>query len=967
MVRQVYSFVSRVGEFKNIKDSESAEMRPVVSTSAGNINDLTAVLCAEDKMELLLKFHAPPSEMEVRSIDRPGKPEEKVGKLVHLVVSCAADLPLQTPCYAALTLSVHEHVKGSQWEGFARRCVEYTMTNIARDLDTILLRGEEQAQASCRVKLMLRYLAILAKIGIVKGFEGEESLGTNKMTVFGLLCLLTEAAIAASEQFNNSSAAIVLSVLVLSTLPYIMEYVPRDAISEKLMRPIESLLESYKSTFSPGVGISSILLKEEQLEDDDEEEEDEEEEDDEDDEDEEEDEASGQICDSLQDLLRASQRLKNEGEPSRFCLPLDAPWKGLVRRSTPNPEGGETESQPIVFSEESMYISFIHESQAISLLRGEERQLNLQCFHLDGIVFGRLPIFGSPPDPEDADDEDDEEDMEEGAAKNEQLEAFKGYSILDRYFIAETMRDCLVSHESYVSGTGVQQGSAKTAAEELLSVYHVLSGENPSSGLEYAILETILALIAQSTEYGTLRHLFLSRVLLELVRLEPSRLSPALAVAMTNLFQDYLPSLGPSARDNLSRWFAFHLINTEYQWPSAYWQLWEPYAISTKHSSRGGFVRRALNVMAENVSDPADVANQCLSCAKSLAGELLGRSTAAALAADTTAASLTFEVSRRVWDNDEDPSLLRDYLLGEEVSTLISQQGQGVEWLRTDAVIHVIVEPARQLHEGARRSIEKLGDDDEMADDSALSKDAEVLITDSIARYKQVLLDVIAKDAESLEGDKNELVTLGGAILLRRVESVAFFNSSLLQSIVSCLVKYRVVSELSVLRWLLGDLGDSISADVVLRWWTYATEAFQEGLASLERDTTGGGNMAIDGGERNSNEQFSSQSINGLNQMLQYAVKRVSSEVMSSQGDAKRPSPLQVDLIEGMKAFALNSKLLLMSSLTRPAGIRTPMKPHEVLDLLSKSEVSGSVLSGLCEGDESLGTISLLQRSLEQL
>ena len=180
-------------------------------------------------------------------------------------------------------------------------------------------------------------------------------------------------------------------------------------------------------------------------------------------------------------------------------------------------------------------------------------------------------------------------------------------------------------------------------------------------------------------------------------------------------------------------------------------------------------------------------------------------------------------------------------------------------------------------------------------------------------------------------------------------------------------MKYRVVSELSVLRWLLGDLGDSISADVVLRWWTYATEAFQEGLASLERDTTGGGNMAIDGGERNSNEQFSSQSINGLNQMLQYAVKRVSSEVMSSQGDAKRPSPLQVDLIEGMKAFALNSKLLLMSSLTRPSGIRTPMKPHEVLDLLSKSEVSGSVLSGLCEGDESLGTISLLQRSLEQL
>ena len=154
MVRQVYSFVSRVGEFKNIREAESPDsMRAVVSTAASNINDLTAVLCADDKLEMLLKYQATATPMEGSSAG--AKPEDQVGKLVHLVISCAAGLPLQTPCYAALTLSVHEHVTGTQWDGFASRCVQYTMLNIARDVDAVLLEGKSQAQATCRIKLLL--------------------------------------------------------------------------------------------------------------------------------------------------------------------------------------------------------------------------------------------------------------------------------------------------------------------------------------------------------------------------------------------------------------------------------------------------------------------------------------------------------------------------------------------------------------------------------------------------------------------------------------------------------------------------------------------------------------------------------------------------------------------------------------------------------------------------------------------
>ena len=45
-----------VQELKNIRDSESPEMRGVESTTATNINALTAVLCSQDKLDMLLRY-----------------------------------------------------------------------------------------------------------------------------------------------------------------------------------------------------------------------------------------------------------------------------------------------------------------------------------------------------------------------------------------------------------------------------------------------------------------------------------------------------------------------------------------------------------------------------------------------------------------------------------------------------------------------------------------------------------------------------------------------------------------------------------------------------------------------------------------------------------------------------------------------------------------------------------------------
>ena len=937
MLRQVASFVSRAGELKNIKESSMPELRPVESTTAANINDLTAVLCAQDKVDMLLKFRQPASDTD------QVPPIDKVGKLVHLVVSCAAGLPLQTPCYAALTVSVHEQVKGTQWEGFAGRCVEYALLNIMRDVDAILFLDEDRAQSACRAKLLLRYLAILTRIGVVKPFDGYQS-NPIRLTMFSLLTLLIDLATAAIEKENNSAAAGVMVFLVLSTLPYVTSLIPSDSVADKLLKPIEAILQKYKSTFSPGSGLTSILLKDEQLEDD----EDEEVEDDEEDED---DDTQGQICDSLQDLLRACQTLTKGGESSRFCLPIDSPWKGLIRRSTPNPESGESESHPVSYSEAPIFLSFQEESHLIGYLVRGDSQFKMQCFSLEGIVFGRLPIFGSPPDLE------DEEEMEALARKSAQHQAYdKGYGLLDRYFIAETVRDCLISHESNITGTGLEQGGAKSAAEELLSLPHAFTGVNPSFGFEYAIVENILALISQTTDDASLSHGYLSRVLLELTRLDPGRFSPALAMGMMNLFQDYLPALVPNARENLSCWFAYHLINTEYQWPSAYWQLWEPFVTSSKPSSRGSFVRRAINLMAENESDPYVVASSCFPTSKGLASELIGRTRApigavdgAAFNGDTALGALQADVMKRVWDDSQDASLLSEYL---------SSNVSPGNWSRTDVLIRVLMNPAGRMLDSIKDTLQSENKEDQMVEDESSGKDAHVIITDAIIRYKQTLIAAIAKDAESL-GASDDSVILGGAFLLQRVEMLSSFNSSLLEGIVSCLVRHKVVSSFSVLQWVLLEGGESSGADVVPRWWCYATDSIRETIAVMEEEKNANGGMTIDGGNMNSNEEFASQVVTHLSKALSYAVQRTCTLLSTNEKDLN-----SVDLLEGMKYFASRSKSLVVAAIKRAINIEKAVLNTDVEALFAKFNLSGASLAEICPAS-SYSAVALLKLSLQ--
>lgn len=890
VIREISSFVSRVGEFKNILETpEGSSLRQVEATSAENIDHLVNVLCSEDKIEMLFKYQVDP--VQHPSMDSDGiavvaspmfiKAEDKVGKLGRVIISCTASLPLQTPCYAALTLAVHEKIKGSRWDGFAHRCVGFAMHHFVKDLDDLLSTGERVAHSACRMKLLLRYIAILGRMGMVKGYESEHAADPNKLTMFGLLSMMVQAAQAA-QTHNALVVSYLLSYLVLSTLPYVMEYSSQESISECLLKPLEVILTTYKSPFTPGTGRSAILLKFEQddgdLIDDDE------------DWEETEGDSSGQICDSLQDLLRIATKFS---EPSRFALPRDSPWKGLTRTSNSNPERGETETVPVTFTEEPIYLS-IDGSQSLRLLIGGGCDFKLAPFSLDGVVFGRFPIFGSPPSPE---DDDDEEIMSNGAPKNENLEAFKvEFGLLDRFFVSEILRDCMIAHEPFVSPSGLQQGSAKSVAEELLSVHHVLTGDIPSKGMEYAIVEALFGLIAQAPQKGPLQHIYISRVLLELTRIHPQLFSPALAVAMTNLFGDYLPALVPAARDKFSRWFCFHLVNTEYQWPKAFWELWQPYALSSTQSSRGDFVRRALQLMVENVSKPSVLVAECLTGSKKYVGGFFPRSSAviAEHVNGSQIAALEAQIHTRVWDRDEGPDVLMEFLFGPDVADVL----KGVEgtWLRSTALARVLVSPINEIHGLLKDSLDSSDkSDDDMMDDISQSKDRFVVVLDAIPRYSTAMQGVLRKEAET----SGEDVTRGGAICLHYIEAISFFNSSMLEGVVASLLRQSVINGVSVAHWALGEVGDSSTTAIIPRWWTYMFDALRFGSHVAE----GSDGIILDGNA--AAIATSSDRIDTLN----YIMNR-SCSLLAAGSNEKKLSPTQVDLVEGTKYVVARAVLM---------------------------------------------------------
>merc|ERR1712238_312030 len=156
------------------------------------------------------------------------------------------------------------------------------------------------------------------------------------------------------------------------------------------------------------------------------------------------------------------------------------------------------------------------------------------------------------------------------------------------------------------------------------------------------------------------------------------------------------------------------------------------------------------------------------------------------------------EIDKRVWDQDENPAVLEEYLLGEELSSSLT--GVKDHWVKTKAFVRVLMSPVKKIQKDLTDALSK-NEEDKIFDDTFESKDCYMLVANAIEKYSKIIIVILAKEAE-LDGD----ITHG--------------ESSILEGS-------------SVVRWALNDLGGEADVDIVSRWWVFAIDALQQSTYSV--------------------------------------------------------------------------------------------------------------------------------------
>ena len=647
-------------------------------------------------------------------------------------------------------------------------------------------------------------------------------------------------------------------------------------IQQDLVQPLHNLSSSSlnhaphsSSVFEPGIGSHAILLPYEQddaqptgtvkAEDNQEEEEEDEMDDDDDD-------AARPLCDSLQELQTCIHTLSSTRTtpyPSRVSLFTDDPWNVMpssnnnnnnkdapmdeapsqdgesIPKEEPNDSTMETNNntnnkpsttEAVVYTEAPLMLHLFSHCRALTLLLGGPAALSsssespptwrtwsLASRHpLQGVVVGRLPIFGSPPTDDGEEEEDDEEEEEEH--DNERLRVYrKTFGQVDRYFLGQAVRDCLLCHEPKVSPVGVERGTLKAVAEQVWSLRHFVldsdtepdqpnpmkqeegeptdatattdkgttSAPTAAVGLEFVVVEVILSLIVQSGTIWTesiLDVTYLSRVLLELIKVEPAAMTAATVLGVATLVEDYVPTLTPTARYNLCQWFSFHLIHSNYQWPADYWTHWQSFvfvgggdgAVSVWANSRGAFVRESLALVLEHAS-PDTISDMVSHLPHALIETMIPPESEAT---EPDGASRKFldtlkqDLGRRIWGMEEDPFSILQYMgtdelqesfqsaLQEEASTTETPSANATFW-RTKSLIRALWIPLYGergdlrilLLEKSQPNADAMDQDLSMMENETTDALAQVL--NAIRKYRALIEGVVAQETQQQQGGES--------------------------------------------------------------------------------------------------------------------------------------------------------------------------------------------------------------------
>ena len=123
--------------------------------------------------------------------------------------------------------------------------------------------------------------------------------------------------------------------------------------------------------------------------------------------------------------------------------------------------------------------------------------------------------------------------------------------------------------------------------------------------------------------------------------------------------------------------------------------------------------------------------------------------------------------------------------------------------------------------------------------------------------------------------------------------------------------------------------------------------------------------MSMDGAGMDTKTELANKSFEKVATILQYAIPRVCDLLATTQGGENKMTPIQVDLVEGVKSLVFASKMCLFLMLTKSSGIRRAFLNNEVDDIMAKSGISGASLVGLCTDGQGSAAIGVLKKTLE--
>jgi len=902
-------------------DEQTKHRQNVCHAVSKNVTDLSSVLTNPGTAKQFLK-HTPSSTINMEStmdttetneLGSAGKTldeEQQAGPLATLLVACAYALPLQTSSYAALTRAVETGVHAhdtEEYKGFAKRCLQMASARLHVDLSQMLhfLPGSSASDndgaqnvvgssSECfrRCKFLLRYLALLMKAGILQAHVGEEieSHESTKINM-GMMDLLQYLAEKQTELSREPEGAL-LSYLILSTVPYLLDATNIDkAQLQSLVDRVGISVSQYQSPYKPSQGVLAILLKEEPQDIDDE--------DESDDEYEEEDEP---CCDSLQELLRANYSLLENSQDSMFGALSDAPWN--------NDSTVENEVN-------SLYLTFIPLPGSVSSDDQKSKSLLPAPHHpLSSIILGRLPIYQAPSAENDDDDDEEEEEKVENKPQGPYVANF---TLSARTLLNDSIRDILLCHHPTISSSGLEQGSCKSVAEHIWSL-NILFAPHSVHGMEFGIVECFLGLLAQShqlatttTKNGTnLTRIYISRVLLELTNLYPTKIPQALAITVATLVEDILPSLVPQSVHVLADWFAFHLVNTDFQWPKEYWTYW-----SQEDNLKGCkrvFFSRVLGVIASLAGEEA-IRTQCLPSDSSILNLLSSTKGNTVYPIQSsipnTSDDLEKELRDRMWIEMELSETLDDWITEYDDSYEDAKLRDGDFW-RAKLVTRALLSPPGLRSENHTDAANSNDEDMEGQEEGRKEKDDPLQdLFAGLRRYAPLVASSITKGFTSLGNEEDEYQKdAAEAAVMKQMQEILESNTSLtffvMKAIYEAVLQHKIISPLGFLKFAMSNT--SFSSINTVYWYHKASLCTKYAVSSIITSITDGVGMIMDSDDKSMRViNVVKQVTESLAPLMEYASKRVCSLListlneMSNSGKKFKVTRDIVVLVEGLK------------------------------------------------------------------